>query len=76
MKEHKFGNITYYFSRENRKWTFRAVNGQLHATFYFVCGGSAVAHKVARIIAGAFKRTKQLAIDNLARANMTQVGAI
>lgn len=76
MKEHKFGNITYYFSHENRKWTFRAVNGQTHATFYFVCGGAQIAHKVARILTGAFKRTKQLAIDNLARANVAQLGAI
>ena len=68
-KVYQFENVQYCFSRIARKWQFTAGS----YTVYHVVNGREVADKIARIINGAFKRTKQTGIDNLARVNINQV---
>lgn len=67
------GNVTYGAS--GRRWKFTAVapNGGEYQLNTNIPGGTETAHKVARVINGAVKRTKRGDIDNLARANMATI---
>jgi hypothetical protein len=60
--------LGYKFDVSIRKWQFRinASNSLLIA-----CRGQEMAHKVANILCGSLKRGDS--VDNLARANISQV---
>lgn len=68
-KVYQFENVQYFFSHVARKWQFTVGT----YTMYYVVNGREVADKIARIINGAFKRTNQTGIDNLARVNINQI---
>ena len=65
-KQYTHENVSYGFAG---KWTFNA-GGNIYRTD--LKGGVATAHKVARVVNGAFKRTNG-GLDNLARANITKI---
>lgn len=61
------GQVTYGYVKSYRKWAFVTPTiERLEA-----CKGQEVAHKVASVIAGSFKRCGKL--DNLARANISKL---
>jgi len=73
-KTYTEGTVTYAAS--GRKWNFTAKasnGGEYQFNTMSMPGGSETAHKVARIINGAVKRTGRGEIDNLARSNMSTI---
>jgi hypothetical protein len=67
---HTHGNVTY--GARGRRWNFETPDGYAYST-PTMPGGRPTADKIAAIIAGGNKRTKGNGIDNLARANMSQI---
>jgi len=68
------GTVTY--ASGGRKWNFTATakNGGTYVLNTMdIRGGAETAHKVARVINGAVKRTGRGDIDNLGRANIAQI---
>lgn len=66
-KTYTQGPVTYGYVKRYRKWAFNTPTVvRLEA-----CKGQEVAHKVAKVIAGSFKRSGKL--DNLARANISKL---
>ena len=67
-------DITYTFAR---KWefTYRPAGAPFFSFRTSLQGGVEAAHKVARIVAGALKRTNGAGLDALARANIRQLNA-
>jgi hypothetical protein len=66
-KKYQYQNVTY--GARGRKWNF--VTDKYSYTTPTMPKGKETADKIARIIAGAVKRTGQM--DNLGRANMQQI---
>lgn len=59
---------TVTYGSSGRNWVFKAPGYELKTAFK---GGAETAHKVARIVAGAVKRSGEM--DNLGRANIYTV---
>lgn len=72
-KSHQVGTVT--FASAGRRWKFNAVaaNGGEYSLNTTIPGGAETAHKVARVINGAVKRTGKGDIDGLARANIATI---
>lgn len=70
IKQYSFSGINYGYSKAVKKWVFNLPKLELLVQ----CNGQERAHKVAHIVAGSVKRCGGL--DNLARTNLRQVGAI
>ena len=68
-KTFSWQTVTYKYNRANRKWQFNC--GEF--TLIQACGGRTIAEKVAHVVAGAIKRTKENKLDNLARMNIQQI---
>ena len=64
------GKVSY--GARGRRWEFKHEAGYQYAS-PTMPGGVETAHKVARIINGACKRSKDGMMDNLGRANMGKV---
>lgn len=68
----KDNSITYGYSKQNLKWNF-----QIGAkTFLFKCSGAEVAHKVAGIVSGGWKRaqkTNSNRLDNMAIGQLRKI---
>ena len=62
-------NVSYNYSRYSKKWEFQVKNTGF--TLLEACKGQKNAHKVARIVASAFKRRGYY--DNLARSNVDRL---
>ena len=65
-KQYTHENVTYGF---NGAWEFNAAGNTYRTPLK---GGAEVAHKVARVVNGSFKRTGA-GLDNLARANIFKI---
>jgi hypothetical protein len=70
LKSYQFDKVQYGYSLKTKGWEFK-VSGPTTFTLVRHCKGSEVAHKVAHIVNGSFKRVGQL--DNLARANIDRL---
>ena len=66
-KSYTHKQVIYGFSAP--KWNFNIGNYQYRTA---LTGGVEMAHKVARIISGAYDRTGQ-GLDNLGRANINKI---
>lgn len=66
-KTYTHGPVTYGYKKAFRKWSFVTPTVELIQP----CKGQEVAHKIASVVAGSFKRCGKL--DNLARANITKL---
>jgi hypothetical protein len=70
QEANKAGNalsLTYGYSLQFRKWAFQTPNSVVLVS----CKGGEQAHKVARVIMGALKRSGSY--DNMARANVNSL---
>jgi hypothetical protein len=75
MKVYNLQNIEYRFSREDRKWRFKAVDTNYE--LLTVCpGGRETADKVAGQVVGGIKRSKGKGIDGLARKNIENLVSV
>ncbi len=63
-KVYQFGKVTYGFVSAQRKWNFTVGSH----TFITECPGKLVAEKVAGVVAGAMKRTKNKGMDGLGKS--------
>lgn len=71
---HQIENVTYGAS--GRRWQFTAaVEGKETYSYStpLMHGGAETAHKIARVINGAVKRSKTGGMDNLGRSNMAKI---
>ncbi len=69
---HTIENVTYGAS--GRRWTFTAGPAEAPTYIYaspLIHGGAETAHKIARVISGAVKRSGTM--DNLGRSNMSTI---
>jgi hypothetical protein len=73
LKSYQFESVNYGYKLAYKGWEFK-VNGDNNFTLIRHCKGSEVAHKIAHIVNGSFKRAGQL--DNLARANINRLAII
>ena len=69
-KTHTLENLTY--GAKGRRWEFTANSGYKYST-PVMPGGAETAHKIARVISGAVKRSKTGELDNLGRSNMATI---
>lgn len=69
-KLYTYEQVTY--GSAGQKWVFNGPAFQLKTP---LPGGVETAHKVARVVNGAMKRTDGKGLDNLARANINQITA-
>lgn len=69
-KLYTYEQVTY--GSAGQKWVFNGPAFQLKTS---LPGGVETAHKVARVVNGAMKRTDGKGLDNLARANIHQITA-
>jgi len=70
-KTHTLENISY--GAKGRRWEFKANEGGYIYSTPVMPGGAETAHKIARVINGAVKRSKTNELDNLGRANMATI---
>lgn len=67
-KSYTIENMVY--GAVGQKWEFNAPKFQYKSP---LVGGAEAAHRIAKAIIGALKRTKGQGLDNLARANMAKI---
>ncbi len=73
-KTHTLENLTY--GAKGRRWEFVAEKNGAETYRYstpVMPGGAETAHKIARVINGAVKRSKTGELDNLGRSNMATI---
>lgn len=73
-KTYTNGPVTFGYNKLHRKWNFTIPENGATRTIVASCpGGVVTATKVANVMVGSLKRTKNNGIDNLARANVSQI---
>ena len=71
-KTYHSGNVEFGFGLVNtNKWGFKVKDGAKAHVLLTACKGLTVAHKIANLINGSFKRSG--CIDNLCRANIARL---
>jgi len=70
MKTYIHNSVTYRFSPQNRAWTFEHQNPNF-TLISKVPGAAANAHRVAKLVDGAFVRHGQL--DGATRSNINRL---
>jgi hypothetical protein len=70
MKEYTFENVTYSYSRNNRKWKFSFGTN----TFLSECpGGKKTADLIAEKLNAAARRTHNVKVDGIARKSINSI---
>jgi hypothetical protein len=65
--------VQFNYNRQHKGWNFVVPDNGSIRTIIVKCGGRETAEKVANVLKGSLKRTQGRGIDNLARANISQI---